>query len=109
MDVCILLIPARALLLRFIYALRSRSFFLNSLTSSSDQKSNDFRQNMSTMLGAFVFARGTIGKQNIGLDPADTFFIFNSLSSSISICLLLLLHFAWIIKSNFFLCSFPNT
>ena len=93
-DVCILLIPASALLLRFIYTLRSRSFFLYSLTSSSDQKSNDFRQNTSTMLGSFVFARGTIGKQNIGSDPSVTFLIFSSLSSAISICLPLLAHSA---------------
>jgi len=93
-DVCILLTPASALLLRFIYTLRSRSFFLYSLTSSSDQKSNDFRQNTSTMLGLFVFARGTIGKQNIGSDPSVTFVMFSSLLSAISICLPLLAHSA---------------
>ena len=89
-----LLTPASALLLRFIYTLRSRSFFLYSLTSSSDQKSNDFRQNTSTMLGLFVFSRGTNGKQNIGSDPSVTFVMFISLSSAISICLPLLAHSA---------------
>jgi len=93
-DVCILLTPASALLLRFIYTLRSRAFFLYSLTSSSDQKSNDFRQNTSTILGLFVFASGTNGKQNIGSDPSVTFVIFSSLSSAISICLPLLAHSA---------------
>ncbi len=93
-DVCILLTPASALLLRFIYTLRSHSFFLYSLTSSSDQKSNDFRQNTSTILGLFVFASGTNGKQNIGSDPSVTFVIFSSLSSAISICLPLLAHSA---------------
>jgi hypothetical protein len=109
MDVCILLIPASAFLLRFIYTLRSRSFFLYSLTSSSDQKINDFRQNISTMLGSFVFARGTIGKQNIGSAPSVTFFIFSSLSSTISICLPLLAHSALIVKDNSFFCNFPYT
>ena len=91
---CILFTPASALLLRFIYTLRSRSFFLYSLTSASDQKSNDFRQNMSTMLGSFVFARGTNGKQNIGSDPSVTVLMFSSLSSPISICRPLLAHSA---------------
>ena len=91
-DVCILLTPARAFLLKFIYTLRSSAFFLYSLTSSSDQKSNDFRQKTSTMLGLFVFARGTIGRQNIGSDPSVTFLIFSSLSSAINICLPLLAH-----------------
>ena len=91
-DVCILLTPARAFLLRFIYTLRSGAFFLYCLTSSSDQKSNDFRQNTSTMLGLFVFASATNGKQNIGSEPSVTFVIFSSLSSAISICLPLLAH-----------------
>ena len=108
-DVCILLTPASALLLGFIYTLRSHSLFLNSLTSSSDQKSNDFRQNTSTMLGLFVFARGTIGTQNIGSDPSVIFVIFSSLSSAISICLPLLAHSAWIVKDNSFFCSLPYT
>ena len=108
-DDCILLTPARALLLRFIYTLRSRSFLLYSLTSSSDQKSNDFRQNTSTMLGSFVFARGTIGKQNIGSAPSVTFLIFSSLSSAISICLPLLAHSARIVKDKSFFFNFPYT
>jgi len=91
-DVCILLIPVRAFLLRFIYTLRSSALFLYSLTSSSDQKSNDFRQNTSTMLGSFVFARDTNGKQNIGSEPSVTFVIVSSLSRAISICLPLLAH-----------------
>ena len=108
-DVCILLTPARALLLRFIYTLRSSAFFLYSLTSSSDQKSNDFRQNTSTMLGLFVFARGTNGKQNIGSEPSVTFVIFSSLSSAIAICLPLLAHSVWIVNDNSFFCNLPYT
>ena len=103
------MIPASAFLLRFIYTLRSRAFFLYSLTSSSDQKSKDFHQNMSTMLDSFVFARGTIGRQNIGSAPSVTFLIFSSLSSSISICLPLLAHFALIVKDNSFFCNLPYT
>ena len=108
-DVCILLTPARALLLRFIYILRSSALFLYSLTSSSDQKSNDFRQNTSTMLGLFVFARDTNGKQNIGSEPSVTFVIFRSLSSAISICLRLLAHFDRIVNVIFFFCNLPYT
>ena len=108
-DVCILLTPARALLLRFIYILRSSALFLYSLTSSSDQKSNDFRQNTSTMLGLFVFARDTNGKQNIGSEPSVTFVIFSSLSSAISICLPLFAHSDRIVNVIFFFCNLPYT
>ena len=101
--------PNNALLLRFMYTLRSRSLFLYSLTSSSDQKSNDFRQNISTMLGSFVFARGTTGKQNIGSDPSVTFLIVSSLSSTISISLPLLPHFALIVKDSSLFFNFPYT
>ena len=89
---CIILTLARVCLFRFIYILRSLSFFVYSLTSSSDQKSNDFRQNVSTMLALFVFARGTIATQHIGSDPGVTLVIFSSLSSAISIFLPLLAH-----------------
>ena len=64
---------------------------------------------MSTMLGSFVFANVTIGKQNIGSDPCVTFFIFRSLSRAISICLLLFAHSAWIVKDNSFFCNLPYT
>ena len=106
---CILLTPSRFLLLRFIYILRSRTFFIYSLTSSSDQKRNDLIQNTSTMLGLFVFARGVIGMQNIGSDPSGTCVIFSSLSRSIFICLPLLAHSASIVKDNSFFCNLPYT
>ena len=61
------------------------------------------------MLGSFVFARGTIGRQNIGSDPSVTFLIFSSLSSAISICLPLLAHSALIVKDNSFFCNLPYT
>ena len=61
------------------------------------------------MLGSFVFARGAIGKQNIGSDPSVTFLIFSSLSRAISICLPLLAHSALIVKDNSFLCNLPYT
>ena len=106
---CILLTLARACLLRFIYILRSRTFFVYSLASSSDQKSNDFRQNTPTMLGLFVFARGTNATQNIGSDPEVTWVIFSSLSIAISIFLPLLAHSDWIAKDNCFFCNLPYT
>jgi hypothetical protein len=59
------------------------------------------------MLNSLVFARDTIGKQNIGSDPSVTFLIFSSLSSAISICLPLLAHSARIVKDNSFFFNFP--
>lgn len=61
------------------------------------------------MLGSFVFARGTIGKQNIGSAPLVTLWMFNSLSSSISIPLPLFAHFAWMVKDTGLLYNFPYT
>ena len=106
---CILLTLSRTCLLRFIYILRSWTFFVYSITSSSDQKSNDFRQNTSTMLGLFVFTRGTNATQNIGSEPSGTFVIFSSLSSTIFIFLPLLAHSDWIVKDKSFSCNLPYT